>query len=195
MRTGTKLPNILISITALVLVVFLTSTFWIGLSPNPISGVWFLVGVSFVSLVVLSVLNLGFALFRSKQRIPHIVSFLLILAIIVWVFPLIAKWHLSTEDRWFLRDGLQKYQLAADKIIQNKAVLTDTRIALVDIFGRPYIPYVYAITNSDGSITIWSHGRGNYSRAGYLYHSGQQPPGSLVDTNRSVHLTNGWYRF
>jgi hypothetical protein len=90
-----------------------------------------------------------------------------------------------------------------EKIYKNKSMLTSEGEPLNDFVGRPY---VYGKTNADGSMSVWLQGRGNWSRAGYLYYSGDQLILKPGNTNEYIfpddpndhpyfHLTNDWYEF
>lgn len=158
-------------------------------------------------LACLFFVNLGFALFQPKQRMAHLIMGLLIVTMLFWFLPLSVKWHMNTQQRWFLQKGIQIYQPMADKIAQNKAMITHNPTRLDDLVGRPN---VYGNTNDDGSVTIEFWGRGNYSRAAYMYYSGNKITimpgntnfycfpcydGNTNDYYHLYHLTNGWYEY
>ena len=99
------------------------------------------------------------------------------------------------------------YQLAVEKIMQNRAILTD-QDRLLSIVGRPAgCPYVNGHTNADGSLIIFFPVRGHNARFGYLYYSGAQVVARPNKPNEYslagydnlgryyVHMTNGWYEY
>lgn len=203
MKNIFKSRGILINVTVLLLAILLGSLIWMGFSATYPSFILFAYALSLLSLVCLFFVNLGFAVFKSKQRIAHIIVSLLIVITLFWFFPFTIKWHRNTEHRWFFQSGMQNYEVMIDKIVQNKAMLTSKGSPLEDIVGRPH---VYGRTNADGSIAIWFQGRGKWLRAGYLYYSGNQLIVKPGNTNGYVfpdnpndhpyfHLTNNWYEY
>ncbi|MGA2242856.1 MAG: hypothetical protein ABSH11_12595 [Verrucomicrobiota bacterium] len=198
----------IINLTVLLLVIFFASLIWMGFSATYPFFTLFVYAVSLLSLVCLFFVNLGFAVFKSKQRMAHIIMSLLIIVAFCGIFPLCIKWGGNTQRQWFIQRGIQTYQPMADKVMQNKAKLTDSYIPLDTLVGRSE---VYGHTNADGSITIKFRGRNNYMSVGYLYYSGNKMTVKPGDTNLYfiannlgysepncyyyVHLTNGWYEY
>jgi hypothetical protein len=200
-----KSKGFLINVTVLFLIIFFADCIWSGASGDNSIYTVFVSFISLVSLVCLFFVNLGFAVFQSKQRMAHLVMSLLIIIAFCGIFPLCLKWGGNTQRQWFFQKGMQTYNLMVDKVIQNKAMLTDEESRLDDLVGRKG---VYGYTNADGSITIRFQGRGNWLRAGYLFYSGSQmtvKPGNtnlyFIPSNNCyknyhwVHLTNGWYEY
>jgi hypothetical protein len=197
-----KSRGFLVNVTVLLLAILLGSLIWMGFSATYPSFILFAYAASLLSVSCLFFVNLGFAVFKSKQRITHIIVSLLIVITLFWFFPFSIKWHRNTERRWFFQGGMQNYEVMIDKVVQNKAMLTSKSSPLGDIVGNSNF---FGQTNVDGSIIIVIAGRGGYSRAGYLYYSGSQMSVNPENTNQYclpdnpyrfyTHLANGWYEF
>ncbi len=191
--------NLLINITAVVLAIFVASFLWMGLSPLPPAFIYFTFGSVGVLLTLLFVLNIGFALFRPKQRIAHIIIILMIIVMTVGFMPLCATLIGDRQRQWFFQSGRQMYEPMVAKIIQNKGMLTSANSSLKDIVNRSD---VFGKTNADGSINVFFI-RGNNGRHCWLYYSGSKM--IAIPSNTSAfscpdmyghtyfHLTNGWY--
>jgi hypothetical protein len=161
--------------------------------------------------VVLALLHLQRALFQAGQRLKHLTFAGLIALIVLGLFPMCAKRHLSVLRRAFLEKRVRLYDAMAAKILENRAKLTDRNADVGKLVQRRG---VMARTNKDGSVSIRFHGyvnggRFDYSRSvGYLYHSGPVLP-KPGDTNYYLfpeetalsfpryhfHLTNDWYEY
>jgi hypothetical protein len=173
----------IINLTVSFLIIFFVARIWEAMSVNNYLFMDFFTNIPMMSLACLFFVNLGFAVFQSKQRMLHTIMSLVIIIMFFGFLPLSVDWHMKTQRRWFLQKGIQIYQPMADKIMQNKAMITHNGTPLNNLVGRDD---VYGYTNADGSITITFMGRGNYRRASYMYYSENGP------TNL-FHLTNGWY--
>lgn len=193
----------LIHFTVLFLIIFLAVLSWPMISANPPSFVYYAIGAIGVSLFFLFFINLGFCVFRLKQKMMHILMSLLILITFVFITPLCAKRAGNVERAWFYQNGLQNYNLIVKKIYENKSQLTSKGEPLDDLVGRSH---VYGKTNLDGTISIWFQGRGNWLRAGYLFYSGNELIARPGYANKFVfpdnpndhpyfHLTNSWYEY
>lgn len=195
-------PISVLIITGLLLAAFIACESWIGFTTNYPP---FISGVGAVLLLLLPCLffiNLGFAVFQSKNRITHIIMSLLIIITGFWFFPLSVKWHQETEQRWFFQRGMQTFQAIVDEVGQNKAVLTSISSPLKYIVNYNH---VLGYTNADGSMIFLFASPGGYTRAGYLYCSGNQMTLNHDKTNEYFlpdnpyrfyhHLTNSWYKF
>jgi hypothetical protein len=180
----------------------------------------FILILPFLSLVVLFFINLVFIPY-SPQKIAHLVMLLLILITFEIILPLSHKWEHHAHRQWFFKTALPKYQVAVEKIMRDKTILTN-EYRLHDLVGRPAgCQWVGGETNADGSVIIFFPG-GDDWREGYLYYSGAQivarpypnevslkdksPLELIIRPNYSnqysiaghdgyyyYHLTNGWY--
>ena len=198
--------DLIINVTVSFLAIYTASFIWLGLAANPPSFLYYAIGLSGAMLALLFAINVGFAVFRSKQRAAHVLMSGLIATTFLGIMPSFAKLVGNRQRSWFLNEGIQVYSLMIDKIERNRDKLTSQNGPLTildDLVGRAH---VYGRTYADGSIAIWFIGRGNWPRAGYLYYSGKQLVVKPDNTNRFVfpdnptdhaylHLTNGWYEF
>jgi hypothetical protein len=170
----------IINLTVLFLVIFLVARIWEAMSVNNSMFMGFFTIIPIMSLACLFFVNLGYAVFKPRQRMAHVIMSSLIVTMLFWFFPLSVDWHMNTQRRWFIQEGIQIYQPMADKVMQNRAKLTYSGMPLDTLVGRPD---VYGYTNADGSITVRFMGRGNYRRAGYFYYSGNKITGKSCYTN------------
>ena len=174
-------------LTVLFLVIFIALCIWDVMSVKHDFLIKEYLVITILSLACLFLLNLGFAIFEPKQRMVHVIMSLLIIITWEWFFPLSGTWKINNHRRWFAQKGMQLYQPMADKVMQNKAMLTAGYSCLDDLVGRPY---VFGKTNDDGSVTIQFRGLNGNGRAGYMYYS--NPANSYTNY---IHLTNGWYEY
>ena len=190
-------------ITVGFLIMFFLSLVWFMLSAPPPWIIYLCLGISAMMLVPAFFINLGFALFCAKSRMAHITVTAFIVFMFCVLFPVSIKVSREKEHKLFFRKGIHDYDLLVDKILANKSTLAAEAKSLEFITG---LANVYGKTNSDGSLSIWFHGRDNYPRAGYLYYSGNAlrvKPGDIngyfFENNPAdhtyYHLTNNWYEF
>jgi hypothetical protein len=93
----------------------------------------------------------------------------------------------------------------ADKILENKTILTSRPGRMNGIIETKYDYGIYGYTNSDASVIIVFGGRDNLPRGRYEYYSGTSIQVNPNDTNfcqlegdaneNCFHLTNNWYSF
>ncbi len=196
-----KSKNTLIYVTALFLIILLVSFIWRGLLANTYSFLWIISGVTFVVLEGLLVLNLGFVIFRRGRRMAHTIMSAVIIVTFFGFLPLFAKWGINTQRRWFFQKGMQQYQVLIDEILKNKSKLKNNQETVLDDFISRingvtdiHIFHIFGYTNTDGFVTIRFTGRGNYSRGGYVYYSGNKITNYYTNYNL-LHLTNAWYEY
>ncbi len=173
------------------LIFLLALCVWLALSVQTSLAGAALFFFTIVALACLFFINLKQLVVSRNQRITRAIICILILAEVFCFVPMSMTLHLATQRKWFLKAGMQEYNLMVDKIVQNRAILSEKGTRLEGIAGHDY---VFGRTNSDGSIIIEFHGRGGNLRAGYLYYSGDLLRAFPGDTNLYLyHLTNGWY--
>lgn len=109
-----------------------------------------------------------------------------------------SQWHASRyfDERHarFIREQKPTYDRMAEKVLAQRASLSEQGRDVGDIVPRPFT--ASARTNRDGSVTIWFPGGEGGPRHGYVYHSGALLTNKPGDPDAYFyHLTNGWYEY
>ena len=223
-----KTGKIVIKITAVFLAILVADCILLGATgsiPVFTSGLLHILLLSFLSLLLLSLMGLFVVhlvfIAVSPRKMAHLLMLLLIFITFEIILPLSHKWAIYSHRQWFFKTALPKYQVAVEKIMRDKTILTN-EYRLHDLVGRPAgCQWVGGETNADGSVIIFFPG-GDHWREGYLYYSGAQivarpypnevslkdksPLELIIRPNYSnqysiaghdgyyyYHLTNGWY--
>lgn len=177
---------------------------WLRLFPRPPECLFYIAPLIIAFSGIMLVLSLAQLISSKGDRGVSLLLVFFGLSILVAI-KMIGPHGGSAAREWFVADGHRMYDSMVSNIVSNKQLLAATNRAMNRYVGTNYEYRIYGLTNADGSLTIRFFGRGNYSRAGYLFYSGNGMVAVMGSSNeyhfaddlKTVYtlITNDWYEF
>jgi hypothetical protein len=182
---------------------FIFVRLWAAITP---AFPWIVLRLSLLLLFIVLILlfiNIGHLVFSGKDRMIYFAAAIGCVVAMFIVTPVSVKLNQMRQRDYFLSVEIKQLDSIIDQINHARNSLTNEGRRLDDILGYKY---VFGKTNTDGSILVWFYGRNGWSRAGYVYYTGNQLVVSPYDSTRFVfpespndhsyfRLTNCWYEF